>query len=58
LAVGHPDQLGRFGELAGVLDRFQQREQLRIDRLARLMTRFPDQVEIKAGVGHMQFLAY
>ena len=47
LAIGHANLLGRLGELAGILDRLQQRKQLGVNRFARLVPGFPDQVEIE-----------
>lgn len=60
LPIGHSDAVGGFGELAGVLDRVQQGEKLRIDLLLWLATGLPDQIEVEHGtwVGHMRIITY
>src|SRR5579862_5709433 len=60
LAIGHADLFGRFGQLAGILDRIQEGKKLGIDRLPRLVPGLPDQIEVECRprMRHMRISAY
>ena len=48
LTVRNADQCGRLCQLAGILDRLQQRKKFGIDRLSRLVSGLPHQIKIES----------